>query len=190
MTTPTYDGTTPLDLGAIEAREKAATPGPWDACLGSGGNLCTAIYSDHFEDDRFTPICDLLPDWILEREQPGKSHRQEHRADMDFIAHARTDIPALIARIRYLEAELAKAQPKEPPKPPKPFRITGRGSHYSRDGVESEVEVSPCGDMQYPWLVTTENRCYSVDDFGYKIDQSLPDPLDIISRCENQEGEG
>jgi hypothetical protein len=29
MTTPTYDGTTPLDLGAIEAREKAATPGPW-----------------------------------------------------------------------------------------------------------------------------------------------------------------
>jgi hypothetical protein len=180
MTTPTYDGTTPLDLGAIEAREKAATPGPWDACLGSGGNLCTAIYSDHFEDDRFTPICDLLPDWILEREQPGKSHRQEHRADMDFIAHARTDIPALIARIRYLEAELASAQPKDVPKSQEPFRITGPGWYIRRDGLR--VYVRKNGRQDWPWvyrdhLVSME--CTVNDNGGWDPDGEK-DSFDIV----------
>lgn len=97
-----------MDLDKISALVEAATPGPWGICLGSGDNLCTAISSEGVEDWdlRFTPICDLLPDWILQAEgKDGKSLRKDHRADMNFIAWTRTGIPSLVQRIRELEKE-------------------------------------------------------------------------------------
>ena len=81
-----------LDLDAIEARANAATPGPWEretgererqyvAAVPMGGKRSYAIVADS-----------------------GGRHPW---ADADFIAHARTDVPALIARVRELEAENA-----------------------------------------------------------------------------------
>lgn len=74
---------TPEDLDAIEARANAATAGPWYASqrqdavqLGSHGQW-----------------------WY-----PPKP-RMEESPDAAFIAHARTDVPDLIARVRELEVQ-------------------------------------------------------------------------------------
>lgn len=89
----------PLDLDGIKTREAAATKGPWHA-PGLG-----EVHSDHdngiyvrITRDRATGeseddciVCDYCGD-----------------ADADFIAHARQDIPALIAEVERLEAEVAR----------------------------------------------------------------------------------
>jgi hypothetical protein len=68
---------TMIDLDEIEARANAATPGPW------------------------TPQTIRLIDGV---DLPDATVAQWQR-DAAFIAHARTDVPALVARVRELEAE-------------------------------------------------------------------------------------
>jgi hypothetical protein len=68
---------TALDLDAIEARANAATDGPWR--LSEDYNDIHASDGDH-----------LASYW--------------HTADGAFIAHARTDVPALLAEVRHLTA--------------------------------------------------------------------------------------
>lgn len=86
-----------LDEGAvseIEARENAATPGPWavwDSCswrrigtvepFGDGNIICPITQNDGH------------PDLLARRE------------DLEFAAHAREDIPALCATVKHLRAE-------------------------------------------------------------------------------------
>ncbi|QAU07226.1 hypothetical protein HOV03_gp87 [Gordonia phage Asapag] len=75
-----------LDLDAIEARAEAATPGPWHASKGGGSmgrDYPGNITSDETGQIIFT--------------QTGNS------ANTRFIAGARTDVPALIARVREIE---------------------------------------------------------------------------------------
>lgn len=67
------------ELQEIEARANAATEGPWDACLSSG-------------------VC---------RAPPGEDHHSSighirTKQDQEFIAHARTDVPKLVAEVRRL----------------------------------------------------------------------------------------
>jgi hypothetical protein len=69
------------DLAAIKARADAATPGPWAIDFGS------VVASDG--EDFVTPC---YPD-------------ERGQLDADFIAHAREDVPALLARVRELEAD-------------------------------------------------------------------------------------
>lgn len=69
---------TPEQLDAIEARANAATPGPWTL--------------DH-------------PDDGTEITGPDSTVTE---LDIQFIIHARTDIPALIAEIRRLRRELGR----------------------------------------------------------------------------------
>jgi hypothetical protein len=66
-----------IDLDAIEARANAATPGPWKYCADS---------------DAIKGTNALIVRGARSNSGP-------------FIAHARTDVPALIARVRELEAE-------------------------------------------------------------------------------------
>lgn len=80
---------TEAELEAIEARANAATPGPW-------------FDIDQFEED--------YPVEIALTNDPGKYGHEQKRseftdADRDFIAHARTDIPTLVAEVRRLRAE-------------------------------------------------------------------------------------
>jgi hypothetical protein len=73
---------------AITARVEAATPGPWTA--GEDVETAGEIYAG---DDR-VPVL---------HGPPFEGPRTE---DMSFIAHARTDVPALLAEVERLRAEL------------------------------------------------------------------------------------
>lgn len=82
----------PLDLDAIEARTDAASSGPWSTHLDWPGRVFSRNqFSGHIA--RCTGT----------------------RADENaaFIAHARTDVPALVSEIRRLTAELQQAQQQD-----------------------------------------------------------------------------
>ncbi len=78
-----------LDLEAIEARANAATPGPWISKYGLNvvspdkRGICCNSHSSNID---------------------GETHQLENHANIEFIAHARADIPALLAEIRRLRA--------------------------------------------------------------------------------------
>jgi hypothetical protein len=77
------------DLAAIAARANAATPGPW--CTDN-----TEIYQgSEYRADAF---------WVGET---CRVDGPDAPADAEFIAHARTDVPALLARVAELEAQAA-----------------------------------------------------------------------------------
>lgn len=83
-------GGEPLDLEAIEARSNAATAAPWEA-------VCDSTRPDIYTKSRDGGYMDeghLL-----------SMSKYENCDDAEFIAKARTDIPALIAEIRRLRAE-------------------------------------------------------------------------------------
>ena len=79
---------TPEQLAAIRARAEAATPGPWhDDQDGMVYSTCQ-------------PGCAVvINDIDLAVE------------DAEFIAHAREDIPALVAEVERLQTELARMRP-------------------------------------------------------------------------------
>src|SRR5690348_9437141 len=121
MTTqPTLD---PLDLGPIEAREAAATKGPWFA---DGHEILVGTADDITR--RSTWIGETctteLPDWGA--------------ANAEFAAHARTDIPALVARVRELEAELATAE-QQTVEMTRCRDAALRALH--RDDIETDIDV-------------------------------------------------
>ncbi|NBW09321.1 MAG: hypothetical protein EBR82_14980 [Caulobacteraceae bacterium] len=74
-----------LDLDEIERRANAATPGPWTGKV----NSCVEAADEAV----FETGCGCCTDSTLSEE------------NATFIAAARTDVPALIARVRELEAE-------------------------------------------------------------------------------------
>lgn len=98
---------TPDELAEIRAREQAATPGPWtwtagmieappDADGGMEAVLWTANIPGEYDDDDYRAALGACG-----------NHAEEHAADnLAFIAHARKDVPALLAHIAELEAEL------------------------------------------------------------------------------------
>jgi len=94
---------TDLDLDAIKARADAATPGPWYR-VGPPWNRGAPWVNAGSEDPhhgRF--LCDLDAEMAgVDRDDDEPSNEV---ADAEFIAHARTDVPALLARIAELEAE-------------------------------------------------------------------------------------
>lgn len=78
-----------IDLDAIEARANAATPGPWWVDAGGPDESADLVGGDN------SKIADL-PFYAPHR----------HLGNEAFLCHAREDVPALIARIRTLEAAL------------------------------------------------------------------------------------
>lgn len=76
-----------LDLAAIQARADAATPGPWRI-------------DGHEIVGRSTSRRTLQDPWVADVDPVS--------ADADFIAHAREDVTAMLARVEALEAETAK----------------------------------------------------------------------------------
>lgn len=76
----------PLNLEEIEARLKAATPGPWKADTSNDGSSVTAATACY-------TVCDCA-DWV---------HPTEGEvSDARLIAHAPTDLAALVAEVRRL----------------------------------------------------------------------------------------
>lgn len=98
MTDPTE-----LDLAAIEARAEAATEGPWEHSL-VGIDLV---------DDEYVVQTESVADVVCRLARSGEfiEHPMASaQADAEFIAHARTDVPALVARVRELVAERDSVQ--------------------------------------------------------------------------------
>ncbi|WP_378740239.1 hypothetical protein [Nocardia brasiliensis] len=88
------------ELDAIEARCRAASTPPWEPFIegrdhDSGDTFIRIGGLDDTEADMYVSRA------IDQRLVPASA------ADHDFIAHARTDIPRLIAEIRRLRSELA-----------------------------------------------------------------------------------
>ncbi len=81
----------PLDLPAIEAREKAATKGPWTVVGSSGAG-----------DDCLLWVVDPTGQSVT----PSGIDSQMESDTLDFIAHARSDIPALIEEVKRLREAL------------------------------------------------------------------------------------
>lgn len=79
-------------LAEIEAREGAATPGPWEArpkILDARGEIDCEIVGG-VGPGYSTPVCKLSPGFY------------RYEGDKTFITHARQDIPDLVAEIRRL----------------------------------------------------------------------------------------
>lgn len=97
MTAPHTPPAAP-DLAAIEARAAAATPGPWTM-----GRVRHERYGDFVA--AFSDECDVYPP---EGESgPVCATSEAEYANADFIAHARADVPTLLAHVRRLTAALA-----------------------------------------------------------------------------------
>lgn len=76
-----------IDLDAIEARANAATGGKWEAMPWQGdAGVCQLVNGRY--------IVDVV------------TRGYTRVADAEFIAHARTDVPDLIAEVRRLKAEV------------------------------------------------------------------------------------
>jgi len=95
-------------LGEIEARANAATPGPWawegesgDSWPQSDNSLVTA----YVPDGREWPES-ILSGWGYD----ASGISVEKDADGEFIAHARTDIPALLAMVREQRAVIERVE--------------------------------------------------------------------------------
>jgi len=80
------------DLNEIEARCNAATPGEWKAKFQHHKTIVRSLDPGGMLD-----VCIV---------QPWMTHEEPNAI---FIAHSRTDIPKLIAEVRRLREELAKA---------------------------------------------------------------------------------
>jgi hypothetical protein len=83
-----------LDLAAIEARCSKATPGPWRANYWKG-------VPDRVMEPGGTTVLRASSTGLLSMA----------RVDLDFVVAAREDVPALLARVRALEAEVAALEP-------------------------------------------------------------------------------
>ena len=86
------------DIEAIKKRCEKATPGPWQ------GNH----YMELFEGKYFQ--IDAEYDAVA---TTAHCYAKEVKENIQFIAHARTDIPALLAYIEKLEKELGDDEPDE-----------------------------------------------------------------------------
>jgi hypothetical protein len=82
------------ELDQIEERAQRASPSPWEAFVFPNPNDQDFI--------RIGGLDDAQPDMYIEQ-YVGAAKLVVPTGDMDFIAHARQDVPALVAEIRRLK---------------------------------------------------------------------------------------
>lgn len=86
---------TEQQLADIRARADAATPGPW----------CTDAW-EIYQGTEYQPGLSM---WIGETCR-GTTSPEQDRADATFVAHAREDVPALLAEIQRLTDRVAELE--------------------------------------------------------------------------------
>lgn len=97
---------TDLDLNAIQARADAATPGPW---LIADTTDPTSDWYDEF-DGPMVVDDDSRPGFYSAIAKDFCQGADDGVSDAVFVAHARTDVPALLAEVRHLRAAVARAE--------------------------------------------------------------------------------
>lgn len=100
MSTITLETLTESELAEIRARMDAATPGPWVKVN------AFSSYPECDDKDLHFAIHDSQSNQIAFVEE--NYWVEDYEADSNFIAHARTDVPRLLAHIEALEAKLAE----------------------------------------------------------------------------------
>lgn len=104
--------TEPIDRAAIKARAEAATPGPWEAAKGAtpDGKYLTTTKAEKEEFLRLAINNDDAELWLIDNADviPAVTgDGPSAQANAEFIAHAREDIPALLAALEEAERDLA-----------------------------------------------------------------------------------
>jgi len=91
-TPPTLTDIAAIDLEAIAARCEAATPGPWEVL---SDQLVDTVWLNAAtpEDDKPIALFDYRPGAL-------------NRANADFVAHARQDVPVLLAAMRSMQQRI------------------------------------------------------------------------------------
>jgi len=89
------------ELKAIEAREQAAMPGPWEKTFSS---------EDYGAGYGMTTFFVKQPDGNLYRIGSGDTSEKyfKENNNAEFIAHARQDVPALITEVKRQNAEIER----------------------------------------------------------------------------------
>ena len=82
---------TPEELKAIEERCNKATPGPWTV-------------DEHWDTYIWGPNKEMIAQKIVDIR--GVGERLPIKENMEFVAHSREDVPALLAYIEELEYEV------------------------------------------------------------------------------------
>ena len=97
-----------LDIDAIEARANAATPGPWRSTWGDDGTA-PPKHPDFGEETTIEAVgLEGIDGKVVGLLWYDGLHTACREDDAAFIAAARTDVPALVAEVRRLRAELAR----------------------------------------------------------------------------------
>lgn len=84
-------------LDQIETRADSATDGPWEASVWDSGHSKFEMTASVITSDVGDIIADMDALSRLNNERHG---RDDGTSDAYFIAHARTDVPALVAALR------------------------------------------------------------------------------------------
>ena len=96
-TGPAMSEPTPLDLALIKARAEIATPGPWKT-------WGMSVLADPVGDSNLDTAI------LVARTSYRNANGHPRTNDADFIAAARTDVPALLAEIERLRGEVLNAR--------------------------------------------------------------------------------
>lgn len=92
------------ELDAIRERLSAATPGPWEAMCADSGHSKFELDCSVITESMGDVICQMDSLWrVTDNEAPEA--KTDGRHDAWFIAHAPTDVAALLAEVERLRAE-------------------------------------------------------------------------------------
>ena len=181
------DPITPERLAEIEARADAATEGPWEAPPSERVELY------HTPDPNELADCMCQTDnseWeFVSRTPEGHVHlwHEEHqingpdgkpitgnydyedggvllREDRDFIAHARTDVPALLVEVRRLQAAVERVRELHGP-----FRIYGE-CECEDTTTPGHVDIDEVGITCNLLYVACRECCTSGVDIRYQTE--------------------
>lgn len=135
---------TGLDLDAIEARNKLATPGPW--------TFGEPLYGEN----RF--IVAALIRNVIYPATNSITHGTREVDDAAFIAHARQDVPALLAEVRHLRAVAASLRHLE--EAALAYVAADRKYSFLKEDRADEDEFSKCNrELEDTW----KRLCNAVD---------------------------
>ena len=167
------------DLDAIEARANAASDGPWIVVHESAWEADDVQHPDvikvgaplYVGDDEPVTVCLVSTDY--------EDDPVDVLGDAEFIAHARTDVPALVAALREARAEAKAAWGA--PETVEPFLVPP-------GWVDSDFIAHPGGPtyrlLTYPdGMVRFEHRC-NRGARGTIISAPALDPSHVITRGE------
>lgn len=123
-----------LLLEPIKEREAAASKGPWTSWQFGNSTMEDGLL-DHIAEVKGLqrPWEPTWVGWAAAKNHFKSFFRQQ---DAEFIAHAREDVPALIAEVEQLRAALAGREPALPPQ-----RFTDRVNLATQDGPLQPLDL-------------------------------------------------